>query len=106
MPEALADHLEVGASSEEPRGMGVAKVVHADLDLQPGGLDGREPDAGAEPARRNVAVGVDGATIDEALTMLREAVEVYFSDSDVPELPPHGEPIMTTINVEVPGTAA
>ena len=47
-----------------------------------------------------------GATIDEALTMLREALEVHFSDADVPELPARGEPIMTTINVEVPGTAA
>ena len=47
-----------------------------------------------------------GATIDEALAMLREALEVHFSDADAPELPPHGEPIMTTINVEVPGTAA
>ncbi len=47
-----------------------------------------------------------GATIDEAQAMLREALEVHFSDADVPELPVHGEPIMTTINVEVPGTAA
>jgi predicted RNase H-like HicB family nuclease len=47
-----------------------------------------------------------GATIDEALAMLREALEVRFSDTDAPELPTHGEPIMTTIKVEVPGTAA
>jgi predicted RNase H-like HicB family nuclease len=47
-----------------------------------------------------------GATIDEALAMLREALEVRFSDADAPELQTHGEPIMTTINVEVPGTAA
>ena len=47
-----------------------------------------------------------GATIDEALAMLREALEVYFADDEVPDLPAHGEPLMTTINVEVPGTAA
>ena len=53
-----------------------------------------------------VDVASFGATIDEALAMLREALEVRFSDADVPELPAHGEPIMTTVNVEVPGTAA
>jgi predicted RNase H-like HicB family nuclease len=47
-----------------------------------------------------------GGTIDEALTMLREALEVYFAGSERPELPQHGDPLMTTINVTVPGTAA
>jgi predicted RNase H-like HicB family nuclease len=53
-----------------------------------------------------VDVASFGATIDEALAMLREALEVYFADAQVPDLPAHGEPLMTTINVEVPGTAA
>lgn len=53
-----------------------------------------------------VDVASFGATIDEALAMLREALEVYFADAEVPDLPAHGEPLMTTINVEVPGTAA
>jgi len=47
-----------------------------------------------------------GATIDEALAMLREALEVYFADAEAPERPAHGEPLMTTINVKVPETAA
>lgn len=53
-----------------------------------------------------VDVASFGATIDEALAMLREALEVYFADAEVPDLPAQGEPLMTTINVEVPGTAA
>ena len=53
-----------------------------------------------------VDVASFGATIDEALAMLREALEVYFADAEVPDLPAHGEPLMTPINVEVPGTAA
>jgi predicted RNase H-like HicB family nuclease len=53
-----------------------------------------------------VDVASFGATIDEALAMLREALEVHFADTEVPDLPVHGEPLMTTINVEVPGTAA
>jgi predicted RNase H-like HicB family nuclease len=53
-----------------------------------------------------VDVASFGVTIDEALAMLREALEVHFSDANVPELPAHGEPIMTTISVEVAGTAA
>ncbi|MGH3273910.1 MAG: type II toxin-antitoxin system HicB family antitoxin [Streptosporangiaceae bacterium] len=47
-----------------------------------------------------------GASIDEALAMLREALQAHFSDAEVPALPPHGEPIMTTIDIDVPGTAA
>lgn len=47
-----------------------------------------------------------GATIDEALSMLREALEVYFADAEGSDLPTHGEPLMTTIDVKVPGTAA
>jgi predicted RNase H-like HicB family nuclease len=54
----------------------------------------------------DVDVASFGVTIDEALAMLREALEVHFSDADVPELPVHGDPIMTTISVEVPRTAA
>jgi hypothetical protein len=39
----------------------VAEVVHADVDLQVRRLERREPDRGAEPALRDVAVGVQGA---------------------------------------------
>jgi predicted RNase H-like HicB family nuclease len=50
-----------------------------------------------------VDVASFGTTIDEALAMLREELGAYFTDAEVPDLPAHGEPLMTTINVEVPG---
>jgi predicted RNase H-like HicB family nuclease len=53
-----------------------------------------------------VDVASFGTTIDEALAMLREELGAYFADAEVPDLPAHGEPLMTTINVELPGTAA
>jgi len=37
--------------------------------------------------------------------MLREELGAYFADAEVPDLPAHGEPLMTTINVELPGRA-
>jgi predicted RNase H-like HicB family nuclease len=53
-----------------------------------------------------VDVASFGTTIDEALAMLREALGAFFADAPVPDLPPHGEPLVTTISVDVPGTAA
>jgi predicted RNase H-like HicB family nuclease len=50
-----------------------------------------------------VDVASFGTTIDEALAMLREELGAYFTDAEAPDLPAHGEPLMTTINVEVPG---
>jgi predicted RNase H-like HicB family nuclease len=50
-----------------------------------------------------VDVASFGTTIDEALAMLREELGAYFTDAEVPDLPAHGEPLMTMINVEVPG---
>jgi len=53
-----------------------------------------------------VDVASFGTTIDEALAMLREELGAYFADAEVPDLPAHGEPLMTTINVELPGAAS
>jgi predicted RNase H-like HicB family nuclease len=53
-----------------------------------------------------VDVASFGTTIDEALAMLREELGAYFAEAAVPDLPAHGEPLMTTINVELPGAAA
>ena len=53
-----------------------------------------------------VDVASFGTTIDEALATLREELGAYFADAEAPDLPAHGEPLMTTINVELPGTAA
>ena len=45
---AVHDGFEVGASGEEPGGVGVAEVVDADVEANAGGLDGWQPDAGVE----------------------------------------------------------
>ena len=45
---AVHDGLEVGAAGEEPGGVGVAQVVDADVEVDAAGLDGGQPDAGAE----------------------------------------------------------
>jgi len=46
--EAFHHGPEVGAAGEEPGGVGVAEVVHADGEPEPGGFDGGFPDAVAE----------------------------------------------------------
>jgi hypothetical protein len=48
--EPVHDDLEVGASGEQPGGVGAAQVVEADLLADAGSLDGGPPDAGV--ARR------------------------------------------------------
>ena len=45
---AVHDGFEVGSSGEEPGGVGVAEVVDADVEVDAGGCNGGQPDAGAE----------------------------------------------------------
>jgi predicted RNase H-like HicB family nuclease len=47
-----------------------------------------------------VEVASHGDTPDEALAMLREALELYFEDSPVPEVDPHPE--LATVEVRIP----
>jgi DNA-binding transcriptional ArsR family regulator len=48
VPHPFHDAPQVGAFGEEPGGVGVTEVVHADGEVDAGGCDGGEPDAGSE----------------------------------------------------------
>jgi hypothetical protein len=52
MTHAVHHRSEVGAAGEEPGGVGVAQVVDADVEVDPGCCDGGSPDAGAEGVPR------------------------------------------------------
>lgn len=47
-----------------------------------------------------VEVASQGETVDEALANLREALELYFEDDDVPETFDH--PLVTPIEIRIP----
>ena len=71
---AVHDGLEVGASGEEPGGLGVAEVVDADVEVDTGGLDGGQPDAGAEGVPRDRGA-VAGGDIRSSGPRCREVIE-------------------------------
>jgi hypothetical protein len=56
VPEALLNGVDVGAAGEQPGGVGVAEVVGADVDAEPGGGEGRSPDVVAVPIAADVTV--------------------------------------------------
>jgi predicted RNase H-like HicB family nuclease len=59
------------------------------------------PEEGGYVARcMELGVTTEGDTIEEALAMLREAVELYLEDEPVPELLPH--PVVTSFDVTIP----
>lgn len=47
-----------------------------------------------------VEVASQGASVDDALANLREALELYFEDDDVPETFEH--PLVTPIEIRIP----
>ena len=58
--EAVHDDLQVGAAGEQPRGVGTAQVVEADLLADAGSLDRRAPDPGAEHVAGDRCAGSGG----------------------------------------------
>jgi len=53
--------LDVGATREQPRCVGVAQVVEPNFEGQPGFLEGRGPDFLSEPRTRDMTIGVETA---------------------------------------------
>ena len=59
------------------------------------------PEEGGYVARcLELPVVTEGDTVEEAVAMLREAVELYLEDQPLPEQPPH--PVLTPFDVSVP----
>ncbi|HUY44428.1 MAG TPA: type II toxin-antitoxin system HicB family antitoxin [Streptosporangiaceae bacterium] len=59
------------------------------------------PEEGGYVARcLELPVVTEGDTAEEAVVMLREAVELYLEDQPFPEQPPH--PVLTPFDISVP----
>jgi predicted RNase H-like HicB family nuclease len=59
------------------------------------------PEEGGYVARcLELPVTTEGDTVEEALEMLREAVELYLEDEPLPAQPPH--PVVTQFDITVP----
>jgi predicted RNase H-like HicB family nuclease len=59
------------------------------------------PEEGGYVARcLELPVVTEGDTVEEAVAMLREAVELYLEDEPLPVRPPH--PVITEFDVTIP----